>query len=122
MIELRGVNTELGLHNCSGSESIYLIVLESVRDESREKINMMQTALEKEEYDTYTILAHGLKSVALSIGAEQLSAMAKEHEMAGKSGDILFVKENSKILMESYEELIGQIDELLREHSKGSRA
>ena len=52
---------------------------------------------------------HALKSTALTIGAEALSAQAKEQELAGKRGDVDFVLAHHAALMEAYDALCAQI-------------
>ena len=57
----------------------------------------------------YAIKVHALKSTALTIGAEALSAQAKELELAGKRGDVEFIRANHAALLEAYDGLCGQI-------------
>ena len=52
---------------------------------------------------------HALKSTSLTIGAEALSAQAKELELAGKRGDIDLIHARHAALMRAYEELCAQI-------------
>ena len=44
----------------------------------------MKEALEKEDWEIYTVTVHGLKSTSLNIGGEKVSKAAKELEEAGK--------------------------------------
>ena len=53
----------------------------------------------------YAIKVHALKSTSLTIGAEALSAQAKELELAGKRGDVEYIRANHAALMEAYQAL-----------------
>lgn len=103
------INKELGITNCGESEHIYKAVLQSVIDEVSEKIVLMEKSINEKDFKTYTILAHGLKSVALSIGAENLSGLAKEHEMKGREGDFTYLTENAGNLIDNYRNLAEKI-------------
>ena len=68
------------------------------------------TALyEAANWTDYGITAHALKSTSLTIGAEELSGKAKELEMAGKSADEAFIRENHSVLLQMYAEVCDSI-------------
>ena len=50
-----------------------------------------------------------LKSTSLTIGAEQLSAQAKELELAGKRGDVDCIRARHAQLMDGYAALCARI-------------
>ncbi len=53
----------------------------------------------------YAVKVHALKSTSLTIGAKDLSAQAKDLEMAGKQGDVDFILSHHAGLLRAYEEL-----------------
>ena len=78
------LNTELGLQYSGDMPEIYQSMLELFCSLKEEKQAELQTSLEAEDWKNYTIQIHALKSTSLSIGGEQLSALAKKLEFAGK--------------------------------------
>ena len=64
---------------------------------------------EDANWTDYAIKVHALKSTSLTIGAEALSAQAKELELAGKRGDVDFILANHAALMRAYDTICVQI-------------
>ncbi len=104
-----GVNVELGLGYCGGEENFYREMLRIFHAQSGEKQAELISLYESANWEDYTVKVHALKSTSLTIGAEQLSAQAKELELAGKRGDQDFIREHHAALMLAYEELCGHI-------------
>ncbi|MEY8360408.1 response regulator [Anaerotruncus colihominis] len=100
-----GVNVELGLNYCGGEENFYREMLQMFLAQSKEKLAELVSLYESANWADYTVKAHALKSTSLTIGAEKLSAQAKELELAGKRDDIDFIKEHHAEVMSAYEEL-----------------
>ena len=61
------------------------------------------------DWENYAIKVHALKSTSLTIGAEDLSAQAKELELAGKRGDAKFIQAHHSALLCAYDEICEQI-------------
>ncbi len=104
-----GVNTEVGLNYCGGEEDFYREMLRLFHGQSQEKRAEIISLYESANWADYAVKVHALKSTSLTIGAEKLSAQAKELEMAGKRGDVDFIRAHHSALMRAYEELCGQI-------------
>ncbi len=104
-----GINVELGLGYCGGEENFYREMLRMFCAQSGEKQAELAALYESAVWGDYAVKAHALKSTSLTIGAEQLSAQAKELELAGKRGDGEFIQARHAALMRAYEELCGQI-------------
>ena len=64
---------------------------------------------EAANWTDYGIKAHALKSTAMTIGAEALSAKAKELELAGKKADAESVRMNHPVLLQMYAEVCESI-------------
>ncbi len=108
-MKIIGIDESIGLHNCSENEEVYYIVLKSVYDEGYKKIELMNTAIDTKDYKAYGIHVHGLKSVALSIGAIDLFHMARVQELAIKEGDILFALNNNNNFIMKYKAVLNEI-------------
>ena len=104
-----GVNVELGLGYCGGEENFYREMLRIFCAQSEEKRAELVSLYEEENWPDYTVKVHALKSTSLTIGAETLSAQAKELELAGKRGDTDFIRERHAALMDAYDALCAQL-------------
>ncbi len=94
-------------------------ILRQVYTDGRKKIRLLGELAEKKDLKNYTIEVHALKSVAALIGQNELSAMAKAHEKAGKQGDYEFIIKNLDKLLAKYSAVLAFIsdrfvDELLK--------
>ena len=78
------INVDMGLQYSAGIKDVYINILEMFCKLKDEKMQQMNDAFEREDWENYTILVHALKSTSLSIGGEELSKAAKSLEMAGK--------------------------------------
>ena len=105
-----GVNVELGLAYCSGDEEFYREMLRMFFAQSGDKRAEIVSLYESANWTDYAVKVHALKSTSLTIGAEALSAQAKELELAGKRGDTDYIRENHSALLRAYEALCAQID------------
>ena len=104
-----GVNVELGLGYCGGEENFYREMLRIFCSQSEEKRAELVSLYEEENWPDYTVKVHALKSTSLTIGAETLSAQAKELELAGKRGDTDFIRERHAALLDAYDTLCAQL-------------
>lgn len=114
-IYIPGVNTEQGIAQCGGSVKNYLSLLQIVVTDGRKKLEVLERSREGENYETYRIEAHALKSVAASIGAEELSRIALEQENACKENRISEVNANHRKLCNSYKSLLDFVEVALEE-------
>ena len=104
-----GVNVDLGLDYCAGDEDFYREMLRMFCAQSREKQAEIVSLYESANWTDYAVKVHALKSTSLTIGAEALSAQAKELELAGKRGDIEYIRAHHAGLIRAYEDLCAQI-------------
>ena len=105
------------LHYCGGNLSLYKRMSVMFADLYPEKRKRFEDAFAHEDWHTYTIYAHALKSSSLTVGSRRLSAAAKEAEARGKriqSPDadeaekaeaLAYLKSHHEGLMEMYGEL-----------------
>ena len=104
-----GVNVELGLDYCAGDEDFYREMLRMFSAQSAEKRAEIISLYESANWADYAVKVHALKSTSLTIGAEALSAQAKELELAGKRGDVDFIRERHPALLRAHEEFCTRI-------------
>lgn len=104
-----GVNTDLGLSYCAGDESFYREMLHMFCAQSAEKREEIVSLYESARWEDYRVKVHALKSTSLTIGAEALSAQAKELELAGKRGDADYIRAHHGALLRAYDELCERI-------------
>ena len=95
------LDRDIGLKHC-GSEALYNEVLQDFYKLIDNKAERIETLYNENNIDEYTIEVHALKSVARMVGAEYLSGLALELEMAGKEGNKALIDEKTPELLERY--------------------
>lgn len=101
------LNTELGLEYCAEDEDFYAEMLQDYID--GDKTDILNQYLAEENWTEYRVQIHAVKSTSLMIGAEELSAKAKELEMAAAQSDAATVKANHASVLEDYRKLMDVI-------------
>lgn len=112
---LKNLDVERGIQNCGGSLQDYLQVLDVVARHGEKRVKKLETLINEEDFENYTIDVHALKSTAANIGAMELSKLAYNQEMAGKAKDYDAVRKNSRSLLYLYVTVLSEIDKLKRE-------
>ncbi len=110
--QLEGIDGEIAVQN-SGSEETLQTMLKIFYDSAPAKSKELETFYAVEDWSNYTIKIHALKSSAKLIGAMALSDLAQSLEMAGKDGDIGYIRENHSVFMEDYVRMQGVLKEYL---------
>ncbi len=101
------INLETALQYSMDSKIFLEQIMETYIDAKRaEKI---QAAFDSGDVKNYQILVHALKSTSLSIGAEKLSAAARELELAAQNNDVEKIKARHGDLMTMYQKVCEQI-------------
>ncbi len=108
-LEKAGINVKMGLDYCCGEEEFYLEMLRMFHSQSAAKEEEIISLYETANWTDYAVKVHALKSTSLTVGAEELSAHAKTLELAGKQGDIGYIRENHARLLRMYEEVSGSM-------------
>ncbi len=104
-----GINVDVGLDYCAGDEDFYREMLRLFSVQGEEKRTEIAALYESANWADYAIKVHALKSTSLTIGAEALSVQAKDLELAGKRGDVDFIRAHHHALLSAHEELCAQI-------------
>ena len=108
-LNLPGINVEMGLNYCDGDQEFFLDMLQMFLNQSKVKREEIVSLYDSADWENYAIKVHALKSTSLTIGAEDLSAQAKELELAGKRGDAKFIQAHHSALLCAYDEICEQI-------------
>jgi CheY-like chemotaxis protein len=93
------IDTELGIENSAGDETLYKKLVQKFYDKQRERYDQIEEAVNRGDYDSAHMLAHKEGSVAAVIGASRLSATLRGLEMAFKHSDVHSLRE----LMDAYD-------------------
>lgn len=78
------LDPKTGLEFSAGMEDMYREFLEIFCEMMPEKQAALQTSIDKQDWESYTVTVHALKSNALNIGGKPLSELAYNLEQAGK--------------------------------------
>ena len=99
-------STKLGISYLGGNAEIYFEILEKYADKGPKKLEEIKNLYEKKDWANYVIEVHALKSTSLTIGAEKLSKLAKEIELAGKNAYYSLIEEKNDLMLDMYSEVI----------------
>ncbi|MBR4096329.1 MAG: response regulator, partial [Oscillospiraceae bacterium] len=97
------ISVSKGMGYTGGVEDAYYEILEVYVRKGAEKRIQINSYMEAEDWKNYIIEVHALKSTSLSIGAVELSELAKKLELAGKAGDYDTITKENDALSELYE-------------------
>ena len=118
-IFMSGVNVREALSRRNSGINDYLELLSLFYMDGMQKCSYMQELVSDEQYREYGIEAHALKSAAANIGAEKLSELAKEQEMAVKDNQIELIQQNYTVLISAYENILKEIEKVLKKKQYG---
>jgi two-component system sensor histidine kinase/response regulator len=85
--DLPGIAIEAGLARVGGNRNLYRAILRKFRSNQAGAVGEIRAALEDDDTEFATRLAHTVKGVAGNIGAESLQTAAEALEKALKAGD-----------------------------------
>ena len=75
--------------------------------------NCLTDAFYEKKHEDYAICVHGMKSSLALLGAMELSAKAKELELAAKEGRYDFVEQNHAVFLMQYDNFVEKIEQCL---------
>ena len=116
-LQIGDLDVQQALLYCGGKKA-YLDVLECCFEEGEQERQTLEELYEKQDWKNYTIQIHALKSSMRSIGAMPLSEKAKALEKAGKNGDISYIFEAHKDMIEEHVRVMEELSQcpLLHPH------
>ena len=112
-----GLHTEAGLRYCSDDKDFYQELLHDFCSEYPEKARELICFYEVENWDDYRIRIHALKSIAKTIGADDLSEQALKLETAASQSDAVYIRAHHTECLNLYRKLSGSITEIIDEYS-----
>lgn len=97
-----GLNVDAGIGYACGEESFYLELLSDYLTSTSDKCEELTKYLDNNDLKNYEILVHSIKSASKTIGADDISKLAKELEAASKNSDMGFVKSHHDVLVKDF--------------------
>ncbi len=88
------LDTEEGIDYCGDTED-YLEALKIWQASAEEKAKNLETLLQEDNLNEYTLLVHSMKSMLRSIGAKELSAHAAKLEAAAREEDTMLLRQDT---------------------------
>ena len=86
-----------------GSEELFMTILADYYHAIPKKVKLIRTYMDKEEWHSYTVEVHALKSASKQIGAEELSDRAAALEAAGNANNIDIILQNTEDALAMYQ-------------------
>ncbi|MBQ5320027.1 MAG: response regulator [Oscillospiraceae bacterium] len=109
------ISVSKGMGYTGGIEDAYYEILDTYVRKGEEKRIQINSYAETADWKNYIIEVHALKSTSLSIGAVELSELAKKLELAGKAGDYDTIVKENEALSELYKRVISEGEKLVNE-------
>ena len=107
------IDRSIGLQYCGNMEDFYLDALKVYSETLPERIAALTDLYEKKDFVNYEVQVHSLKSNSMTVGATDLSDMAKELEFACKKGDIDFVDSKHNRLLDMCAVILEECNKML---------
>ena len=103
---IEGLDVNAGLTATGGDTGHYITTLSLLCSDIREKLSQIRDCMENNDIKLYITYVHALKSALLSIGAQELSSLAGNLEMAGRNEDMDFINRSTDDFLQKLEELL----------------
>ncbi len=116
LFSLKNVDVETGIRNCGGNRNVYIRILQTFS--SSNLSSGLENYYDEEDWDNYEVIAHSIKGACRNIGASELADKAYKLELAGKSKDAVYIKQNNNDFLNEYKELISTITKSIIEANK----
>jgi len=117
-IAIDGLDVNLGIMRSGGMTDVYFGALGSFCTDAVQRTEEIKKCLETKDIPRYTVHVHGIKSAALFIGADGLSAEAAKLEAAGNQGDISLIEERTSPFLQALATVVANVQEYLSTDSK----
>lgn len=111
---LKGISIEDGLRNCGGNKNAYVRVLSTFA--SSNLLAGLEEYISKGDAANYSVIAHSIKGACRNIGAMEVGDIAYDMELAGKNGDIEYIREHHEEFAKQYGDVLRLVTKSLIEH------
>ena len=115
LYNIEGLDVKIGLSYVADDEELYHDVLIDYADEVEMRADEIEMFLVEDDLTNYVIHVHALKSLSKTIGAMELSELAKELEDCGTAQNMEVIQEKTPILLKKYRELGKKLKEYERQ-------
>lgn len=102
------IDKDVAMAYCADDEEIFQEVMEAYVEQGDDYKQKLAAYRDAKDWKNYAIIAHAIKSTSLTIGAQELSELAKSHEFAGKA-------EGESAINETYDQFVELYDAVLKE-------
>ena len=117
-----GVNVMTALQFCREDRHFFLDLIRRFAQDAQKKSDEIQAHFDSEEWHSYEIKVHALKSASKTVGLDSLSRDAELLEKAAKKLEIDFVRENTPSLLKAYGEITKKINDIFKPHAEKQKA
>ena len=114
LMDVEGLDPELGVRNC-GSEESYMETLRIFNETIEATADEIENYWKHDQWDNYTTKVHALKSSARIIGATQLSENARYMESCGNEGRVDEILKYTPPLLQEYRGFVKKLKKLNNE-------
>lgn len=101
-LENAGISVNSGLQYCGGDKDFYIEMLTEYAQSADSRMAELNSALAENDISRYQILVHALKSVSKTVGADDVSELARSLEEAAKRSDPDYIRQNNPELEKMY--------------------
>jgi len=108
--KIDGVDVQKGIFMSGGTLKGYIDILSTYHKDGLNKIDEIKECLKTDNYLLYTTYIHALKSASASIGALDLSEIAKSLEIAGNNKDLAYIEQYNPEFLKAFEILLNNIN------------
>jgi len=115
-----GIDVKKGIRMTGGKEENFFLVLSIYNKDAQERQITLQKSLEENDISAFVINVHALKSASASVGAMKISEESLRLEMAGKEGNMDFIRENFDSFMEELSKTIKGISAALKKNEESN--
>ena len=107
----RYIDHQLGMKYSGDSEELYVEIMKAFAESSEDNMEKLERSFKDEDFKNYGIYVHSLKSTSMTIGAAEVSELAKKLEFNSQNGEYDEIRKDHGRLMEMYHELVAEIEE-----------
>ena len=113
------VNTVSGVKYAGNSITAYIDVLKTYIVDTASKLELLEDAYSKKDWETYTVNMHAVKSASKAIGADKLSIAAARLEKAASEANADFIAANTENCFEMIKETVCNVDLCIKSIKSG---
>jgi len=117
-LKINGLDTIKGINLTGGTVEYYFETLATFYGDGQERTNKVKECLEAGDLALFGIHVHALKSASANIGADELSKLAYDLELAAQKEDIEYINANCGHFLDVMDKLLININDAIKTHSK----